>query len=333
MSLPPASSRPLIVRLRNWVGDVVLGLPALERLQQAGFAIELLGKGWAADLLAGHGWPVHPLPAARGERIALLNRLGRSAKASDPGFTRRVNAVCFPFSFGSALEMRLAGLRAIGHAGEARSWLLARALPRLEGADRPHELVVYWQLASALLGTDAPLPRQIGLRSTPAHRAQAQALLEAHGIGEGFVVLCPFAGGTFAGQDKTWPGFAEFAAAAQAAFGRPVLVVPGPGEEAAARQHFSGCIVLEGVKLGTYAALLRRAALMVSNDTGPGHLAAAVGTPVVSVLGPSDPRQWRAWGPQVSLVQGAAPGRWPELQAVLAHAGARLAEGAAGHAG
>jgi heptosyltransferase-2 len=63
------------------------------------------------------------------------------------------------------------------------------------------------------------------------------------------------------------------------------------------------------VRLGTYAALMADAALMISNDTGPGHMAAAVGAPLVSVLGPTDPEQWRAWGPSVHLLGGR--GRWP----------------------
>ena len=58
--------------------------------------------------------------------------------------------------------------------------------------------------------------------------------------------------------------------------------------------------------LGLYAALLEGAALMISNDTGPGHIAAAVGTPLLSVLGPTDPAQWGAWGPRVHNVR-----RWP----------------------
>lgn len=309
-------SRPLIVRLRNWVGDVVLGLPALQRLSDAGYALQLVGKGWAGDLLAGHGWPVHAQPKTLTERVALLKRLRDDARRGDPGFGRRLNAITFPFSFGSALEMKLAGLRAIGHASEGRSLLLSKALPRDEGPQRPHELAVYWQVASVLLGEDVTLPEHIDLRCTPQHQRQADDLLGAHGIAPGFVVICPFAGGTFAGQDKTWPAFAAFAGAPLAALGRVVVVVPGPGEEPQARAQFPGCAVLEGVKLGAYAALLRRAALMVSNDTGPGHLAAAVGTPLVSVLGPSDPQQWRAWGPRVTLVQGLA-GAWPEAETVI----------------
>jgi heptosyltransferase-2 len=69
------------------------------------------------------------------------------------------------------------------------------------------------------------------------------------------------------------------------------------------REHYPGVVALEGVKLGTYGAILQRAALLVSNDTGPGHLAAAVGAPVISVLGPTKPEQWAPWGPTVSIVQ------------------------------
>lgn len=309
----PAPRRPLIVRLRNWVGDVVLGLPLLQRLDDAGFELQLVGKGWARDLLAGHGWPVHPLPAAWRERVALLRQLKQAASDADPDIGRRLNALCLPDSFSSALEFRLAGLRPLGHAWEGRRLLLGRAVPRQRGV---HELRVYWALGDALLGQEAPAPARIGLRLSPAHRAAALALRQAHGIEAGFIVICPFAGGTWAKQDKTWPGFADFAAQVLPRFGRRVVVCPGPGEEAIARTHFGSATVLPGVGLGTYAALLEDAALMVSNDTGPGHIAAAVGTPLVSVLGPSDPELWRAWGPQVQVVQGAEA--WPEAVAVQA---------------
>lgn len=310
MATPP---RPLIVRLRNWVGDVVLGVPTLTRLQDAGHDLRLVGKGWARDLLAGHGWPVHVQPKALADRVRLLRDLRGQARAEDPGFDRRLNAVAFPFSFSSALDMRLAGLRAIGHAHEGRSLLLGRAVPRPQGR---HELEVYWHLGSALLGQEDPVPASIDLRTAPAHEAQADSLMRAHGLAPGFIVACPFAGGTFNKQDKTWPEFAGFLARELPPLGRAVLLCPGPGEERLAREQFGGSArVLDGVGLGAYAALLRRASLMISNDTGPGHLAAGVGTPLVSVLGPTDPAQWRAWGPGVRLVQ--RHGGWPTPDQVL----------------
>jgi len=316
----PPHRHSLIVRLRNWVGDVTLSVPALQRLSDAGYGLQLVGKGWAKNLLAGHGWPVHTLPAKFTDRVLLLRELraASSVQTRGPG---DLNALCLPDSFSSALEFRAAGLRALGHAHEGRSLLLARSLPLPRGL---HALQVYWQMADALLGASAPLPDTVGLRINDAQRAAAQALRKAHGIESDCIVICPFAGGTWAQQDKTWPAFASYAAQALPRHGRSIVVCPGPGEEASAHEHFGQAKLLPNVPLGTFAALLQDAALMISNDTGPGHIAAAVGTPLVSVLGPSDPALWRAWGPHVHLVQGlasvaataTASASWPDARDV-----------------
>jgi heptosyltransferase II len=314
--LTSPTPRRLIVRLRNWVGDVTLGLPMLQRLADNGFDLQLVGKAWARELLAGHGWPVHVQPKTWRERVALLRRLRADAMVIDPSFTRRINSLCLPYSFSSALDFRLAGLRALGHAHEGRSLLLGQAAPRLPGV---HELRVYWDLGDVLLGHHTEPPASIGLVVSDAHQAQATALLRARAVAPGYVVVCPFAGGTCSGQDKTWPAFASYVKDRLPNFGRAVLVCPGPGEEDLAQRCFGSATVLKNVNLGVYAALLKTAALMVSNDTGPGHIAAAVGTPLISVLGPSDPALWRAWGPKAQLLQGLhGKNGWPELAAVEA---------------
>lgn len=316
---PMPAARPLIVRLRNWVGDVTLGLPLLQRLADAGYALQLVGKPWAHDLLAGHGWPVHVQPVSLHERVALLRRLKQQAQFADPARARRLNALCLPYSFSSALEFRLAGLRALGWAHEGRSPLLARALPRPQGL---HALQEYWALGDALLGQTALAPAAIGLRVSTEHQSRARELMAAQRIAAGGIVICPFASHTPAQQNKAWPAFAAFAAQELPRFGRTVLLCPGPGEEAAAREHFAGVRLLPGVDLGTYAALLQQAALMLSNDTGPGHMAAALGTPLVSVLGPTDAARWRAWGPRVHLVQSVG---WPDAVQVRAAVARALA--------
>ncbi|MCA0239651.1 MAG: hypothetical protein LCI02_02240 [Proteobacteria bacterium] len=315
--------RPLIVRLRNWVGDVVLGLPMLQRLQDAGYALQLLGKGWARDLLAGHGWPVQALAGSTGERIAQLRALRAPAQALDGGFGRRLNAVALPYSFSSALEMRLAGLRAIGYRHEGRGWLLSRAVPR---SRTRHEMAVYWELGSALLGQPAPLPDRVDLRLSAQHQAQADAVRARLALRPGYIVLCPFAGGTFEKLDKSWPAFPQMAGQALPPLGRDLLVCPGPGdEEAQAARDYAGCRIATGVGLGAYAALLRGAALVIANDTGPGHLAAAVGAPLLSVLGPTDPARWGAIGPTVQIVRRESG--WPAADEVLARARALLHAG------
>jgi heptosyltransferase II len=331
---PPG--RPLLVRLRNWVGDVTLGVPALRRMAAAGYELQLLGKGFAKELLAGEGWPVHALPPTARERVALLRTLRAQAAQADGALGTRLNAVCLPYSFSSALELRWAGWRTLGHAQEGRSLLLAQALARPTGL---HAIEEYGQVADALLGSApaVPPPERINLAVAPTHQAQALALMREHGLAPGFIMICPFAGGTFETLDKRWPDFPAFVQTAGATAGtagtattaaaravnRRWVICPGPGEEDEARRHYTGALCLPGVRLGALAALLQHAALMVSNDTGPGHIAAAVGTPVLSVLGPTNPDQWRAWGPQVRLLGGR--GHWPSVGEALAATQALLA--------
>lgn len=320
---------PLIIRLRNWVGDVVLSTPVLRRLQHEGHDLTLVGKGWAADLLAGFGWPVLKLGATHGERVAQLKQwrmdVARQGWGRGP-----VNAISFPYSFSSALEMRLAGLKAIGYDGEGRALLLHRSWPRPRFGQAGHELEVYWRLGQHLLGTregtregmQEPPPAALEWRVSEIHRHRAAALMQTHGLQPGFIMICPFAGGTFEGMDKRWPAFGDFAREALPRLNRAVVVCPGPGEEDEAHSAYGAAVVLPGVDLGTCAALMEQASLMISNDTGPGHLAAAVGIPLLSVLGPTEPGHWGAWGPNVH-VERHWP-RWPTVDEVLVRAQALL---------
>lgn len=305
--MPP---RPLIVRLRNWIGDVILGVPALQLLQQHGYALQLVGPRWAVALMKGQRWPVHVRPGSGSklrERVAQLRELRTQARTLDPGFDSRENALVLPTSFSSALEMRLAGLKAVGYRQEARGMLFKRSEPITYGG---HALTAYWELACRFLHINEPPPPTIGLLTDPADQLQADALLAAHNVRQHYVVICPFTSGLFEGQPKNWPAFAEFTQALLRS-GHDVVACPGPGEEDIIRSQHPGVKMMAGVDLGVYGGLLRRAALVVSNDTGPAHLAAAVGAQVLSVLGPTKPEQWAPWGPGVEVMR-----RWPQWPAV-----------------
>jgi heptosyltransferase II len=178
-------------------------------------------------------------------------------------------------------------------------------------------------LACAFLGIDIAPPRAIDWRVAPADQTAADALIITRGLGARWVLLCPFAATAIKQQDKTWPAFAALAATL-AARGMRLAACPGPGEEAALRARFPAVVSLEGVPMGVYAGLARRATLVVAGDTGPAHLAAAVGAPLLSVLGPTPPEQWAPWGPTVTVLR-----RWPDWPSadevaaqVLAMAGA-----------
>ncbi len=324
MSVPaPGTRKQLIVRLRNWIGDVVLGVPALQLLERHGYTLHLIGRPWAAALLAGGNWDVRARPTGLRERVAQLRALKAELARVDPGFTKRENALSLPHSFSAALDLRLAGLKAVGYGQEGRSFLLARSEPITYGG---HALVSYWELACRFLRIAiAPPPPRIELPVAPPALMQARALLAAHGVEPGFVVICPFAGGTFEKVDKRWPAFAQFAREAPTRLGRQLVLYPGPNEVEIAQRDYPVAVLLRGSDLGIYAALLSLAALVVSNDTGPAHMAAAVGTPVLSVLGPTKPEQWAPWGPNVHIEQRYP--QWPSVDAVIARARALLEPG------
>jgi heptosyltransferase-2 len=323
------TTKPLIVRVRNWVGDVVLGLPALRLLEQHGYSLHIVARGkWAPALLAGYPWPVHVQPRKLMERVAQLRAIRDECTRLDPGFRRRENAFVLPQSFSSALEMRLAGLKAVGYGQEGRSPLLARSEKVTYGGQA---LRSYWDLACKFLRVDGEPPTHIDLQLNAAKAAKADALLASHGIAPGYVMICPFAAGlaTERKLEKKWPGFPEFVQRAGTELGRPLVVYPGPGEHDQARALYPAACMLEGADLAVYAALLSRAALVVANDTGPGHMAGALGRPVLSVLGPTVAHQWAPYGPRVHVVQHPQPDTgptvWPTVDEVTAEARRLLA--------
>lgn len=300
------AERTAIARLSNWIGDVVLTLPALQRVADAGWTLQLVGKGWAKPLLAGTGWAVHAQPKGLRARVAQLSGLAREARRGG----HEVRALCFPNSIGSALEFRLAGVPAVGYRKEGRRPLLAASLPL--PAVKGHEVARHWQLASLFLGADAAVPPRIVMPLSEAAQAQAAALLQAQGVTQRFVVIVPFATGHFSGHSKKWPHFAALVQWLREQ-GVAMVACPGPGEGGELEAEYPGVIALRDVRLDAYLAVLARAALVIANDTGPGHMAAAVGAPLVSLLGPSEPQVHAPWGPNVHALHDPA---WVSLARV-----------------
>ncbi|MBI0537338.1 lipopolysaccharide heptosyltransferase family protein [Roseomonas sp. KE2513] len=120
-----------------------------------------------------------------------------------------------------------------------------------------------------------------------------------------FALLIPGASPSRPG--KRWPGFGALAAALSAA-GLPSVVAGGPGEAPLAAEILAaapGAIDLTGrTSLFQLAALARRAAVVVGNDTGPTHLSAAAGSPTLALFGEeSDPARCAPRGAEVSVMR------------------------------
>lgn len=306
---------PLLVRLPNHLGDACMCLPALELLERSGQALMLVGKSWAAALFEAHGWPVVTPRGSWLERIDAL-RVARSARHSD-------RALLFTNSIGSALDFRLAGCASFGYATDARRWLLARAIAVPEAWTRGamHTVEYYFELARRFTGVKAEVPPRLGLRLAPAAEARARALLAAAGVEGPYTMLCPAAVGLHHGRQKRWTGFAQLCTELLAR-GERVVACPGPGERTAVVAALPGATILPETDVAAFAALLRGARLVVANDSGPSHVAAAVGAPLVTIFGVTDPRRTRPWTPDADVLGGLDG--WPAFDLVRNRVQTRL---------
>jgi heptosyltransferase-2 len=304
-------SSDLIVRLPNHLGDALMSLPALELLAANGRALTLTGRTWAPELFAAYPWRVMRLLQ---DRILRIKALRKTFRIGTP-------ALLLTNSFGSALDFWLAHLRLAGYSTDLRRPLLSTPIRvparwrRPDGAPM-HMVEYYYELAQALLGIDAPpVPKQLSLRLLPATVERARQILQKAGVGEDFVVLCPVAIGRHRGRIKAWQGFGALCDDLLAS-GAQVVACPGPGEREAVMQAVPRATLLPETDVATFAAVLAASRLVVANDSGAAHVAAAAGARLVTLFGVTDPRRTGPWSPCAVRVGGAEG--WPRFEEVAA---------------
>jgi heptosyltransferase II len=300
-----SKSSRLIVRLPNWVGDVVMALPVLQALHDVGFQLELYGRKWALDLLQSFPAQVYPIPPTF---FQARKEIAKNAANQ---------ALLLTNSLSSAGIMRLANKKIIGYKTDGRSCLLTQGLSK---PTHIHEVEFFWklgELATQIWMPDADwpdsIPNKILLPINPISVNKVNQLLEAVQIKAPFVVLNPMAtGNNKQNQPKIWPHWQALANHLSKA-GIVYLAAPGPGEEERTRQLLPQAKILNGLNLHELAALLKQAQFVISNDSGPMHLAAACQTPVLGIFGVTDPQRTSPWGG--SFIGGLR--RWPSLEEVV----------------
>ena len=157
-------------------------------------------------------------------------------------------------------------------------------------------------LAAEALGAARPNVPRFDFIDQPKDRRAAEALLTAAGV----IASAPWIAMNVSArwETKRWPP-QQFAAAADQladAQGIPVVFMGGPAERpetraVMARMRTKAVDLTGQTPVGLLPGLLRRAAVLVTNDSGPMHIAAAVGTPVVALFGPTDPVKTGPYGP------------------------------------
>lgn len=295
----------LLVRGPNWLGDAVMCEPALRGLRQCfpETDITVLVKPAVAELLIGH-------PAVN--RIVIYDDKGRHAGlsgkwalASQLRRERFDVAVLFQNAFEAALLVWLAGVsRRYGYATDGRSVLLTDPVAVPDKRTHVHQVRYYWDLLKPLgLHGDPPAPELFV--SMTEEDAMARQLCEG-GIDESKFVIGVNPGSIYGGAKRWLPD--RFADATER-LGQTirqshsrdvaVMILGAKGEEAlgqeiAARLSLPTVVLSGATTIRALMAAVKRCGLLLTNDTGPMHIASAMKVPVVAVFGPTD---WRTTSP------------------------------------
>lgn len=284
----------IVVRGTNWVGDAVMTVPALRALRQLlpESRITLATRPFAKGIFDDAGF-LDDLLICEGSLFAQAREWRR----------RRFDlAVLLQNAFEPALIARLARVPLrIGYATQGRGWLLTNPLPLPEWRDSRHESFYYLNVTAEidrlLNGSAQSLeqPPVFDLTVTDERKAQAADILRAEGVGNNrpLIALCP---GSINSRAKRWP--AERYAALGDRFieelGAQVLLIGSADElevslEVQTRMKHLPIVLTGKTDLAEAVAVLSLVDLLVTNDTGPAHIASALNRPTLVIFGPTNP--------------------------------------------
>src|SRR5579872_1907940 len=275
----PSRARIAVIRLRS-LGDCVLTTPALGLLKayRPDLRVRMVVEPRFAGVFEGHP-DIEEISPEVGRRMDMVLNLHGGSRSM-------WMALASGAKFG------------VGFGHHRYSWIYSQRIPRAQeilGEERPVHTAEH--LASAMFWLGVPrteIPRAklfAGMR--PSHPP--------------YVVIHPFA----ATPEKTWPAERFVAVAEQTQdAGLQPMIVAGPADDAA---PFSKFQVLHNAPLAEVKRLMAGADLFIGNDSGPAHVAAAFGIPVVVLFGPSDPLTWAPWRTESRVL--TSPGRIDQIAA------------------
>jgi heptosyltransferase-2 len=301
----------ILVVQPSWVGDAVMATPALRAIRRLypEAHISFLLRRYVKPIYAGMPWADKLITyrtgrskakAGKGQFFDLAARLRR----------RRFDlAILLPNSFKSALICKMAGIdRIVGYDRDGRGFLLSdKLLPVKErGKFVPSPILKYYMGLAHYLGS-AERDLRMELFVTDAERRDAEAVLSRAGVdlpssrseaGAPAPAILLNPGAQF-GAAKCWlpEYFAQLADRFIEELGATILLSAAPRERAIAEtiqrhmKHAPVDLLRAGADLGSLKEIVRRCDLMVTNDTGPRHIAAAFDVPVVTIFGPTHP-EW-----------------------------------------
>lgn len=319
---PPKKIEKLLIVRLSAMGDIVHALPAATLLRNAlpqaqiGWVVE---KRWAELLYtprAAHAGPrsrqrpladrIHTVNTAawRSSPFSVQTRREIIAAVKEIRGVHYDVAVDFQGAVRSALLAKWSGAKVIYGAAQPRENAASMWYTRQVQARGIHVVEQNLSVAEAIVGRCASLPK-IQFPCDPAVEQEVARRLASDNINE-FAILNPGAGW----GAKQWPAERYgYVARKLAEDGVKPFINSGPGEEvlALAAEAASGQTAQSlTCSLTELVALTRRASLFIGGDTGPMHLAAALGVPVLGIFGPTNPARNGPYGTSSIVLRNAA---------------------------
>ena len=300
-----SSIKRILVRGPNWLGDAVMCEPALRGLRSLfpDAQIALLVKPGVADLFAGHPALTRVLTYDTSGRHA-----GLSGKWALAGQLRRQDfdlALLFQNAFEAALLAFLAGVpRRYGYATDARGLLLTDPVAAPDRRTLVHQVRYYWDLLKPLGLTGDPSAPELVV--FPEEEQAMAGRFSQGGVAPTDAVVGINPGSTYGGAKRWLPErFAEvtdrLCHTIRQSRGQEVSVVifgakgeERLGQEIAANLSSKSLVLSGATTIRELMAAVKHCEVLVTNDTGPMHIASAFQVPVVAIFGPTD---WRTTSP------------------------------------
>lgn len=304
----------ILIRGTNWIGDAVMSIPAMRELRRVfpDARITLHTREWAEGLFADVDF-LDEIISFRPAKWRVRDVVSNSEFLADESFDI---AVLFPNSFESAATTWLSRIPLrIGFNRDLRGLLLTDPIAVPEWKSRRHEVFYYLHLVAEAekryVGreTVGAYPPDISLNVSQERRDAAIEMLAARGHVRGKKIVALGAGSTNS-EAKRWPAsrFIETASRLTVIYDTDIVLLGSDGEKQLSQEIAAGItgpvIDLTGsTDIAEAAAVLSVADLMISNDMGLAHVAPAVGTPTLTIFGPTDPDTTRPFSATAEVIR------------------------------